>query len=370
MTHDEGRRVTSVAVRTAPFSGGTWLDETRISTPMSPYPRYAERRSTWRGPGADLVWVCVRTDDPSVFGIGQTRGGAVVEALIKSHFLPLLEYQDPLAAADVAEQLRRAASPYAVGGTLEMAVSAVELAMWDLSARAWGAPLYRLLGGRPGPLPYYLTVPHPDALKGVDLPLLAGAGYVKVPMAYGPADGPARLADNLDRLAAIRALVPDDVPLAVDCFLSWDIPYTVRFAAEAARFGLGWVEEPLAPDDIEGHSELRARLGAVRVAAGEHAFGLNAGLRLLRGRSVDVLQPDVTWCGGIATTQTLAAVAQAQGVLFAPHAAASQPWALHLLAACGPQAIAEVILGLGNEAVPPQPGDGPGVGIDPASVGL
>lgn len=361
-------RITDVMVRTAPFSAGTWLDESRISTPMSPYPAFAERRSSWRGPGSDLVWLYLGTDDPEVFGIGQTRGGTAVEAVV-DHLVTLLPRTGTGPAA-AAEQLRRAAEPYAAGGAAAMAVSAVELALWDLQARSLGAPLHRLLGGRSGPLPYYVTAPHPDTIAEVDADLLAGARYVKVPMAYGPADGPAHLRDNLDRLAEVRRLVPGHIPLAVDCFMSWDVPYVLRFTAEAAGLGLAWVEEPLARDDLAGHAELRARLGPVGVAAGEHAFGLTEGLALLEGRCVDVLQSDVTWCGGLGVARTLGEVAARRGVTFAPHNAAMHPWALHLLSALGPNVLAEVLVGAGAPAVVPTVTDVPGAGTDKRAAGF
>lgn len=360
--------IRDVRVRTAPFSTGTWLDESRISTPMSGYPAFAGRRSSWRGPGGDLVWLYLGTEDPEVFGIGQTRGGRVVEAVL-THLTPLLRQSGtgPVAAA---EQLRRAASPYAAGGAAAMAVSAVELALWDLQARALGVPLYRLLGGRRGPLPYYVTAAHPDALEDVDAGFLAGARHVKVPMAYGPADGPAHLADNVARLAAVRERVPAHVPVSVDCFMSWDVAYALRFAAAAAGLGLGWIEEPLARDDLAGHAELRARLGDVQVAAGEHAFGLAEGLALLDHRSVDVLQSDVTWCGGLGVARTLAEVAATRGVVFAPHNAAMHPWALHLLGSLGPNVLAEVLVGTGAPAAIPEVTDAVGAGTDRAAAGL
>lgn len=364
-----GQRITDVKVRSVPFSKDTWLDESRISTPMAPYPVFAERRSSWRGPGGDLVWLYLGTDDPAVFGIGQTRGGRVVEAVL-DHLVPLLQHVDTGAPADVAEQLRRAAEPYAAGGAAAMAVSAVELALWDLAARDLGAPLCRLLGGRPGPLPYYVTAAHPSALDDVDDDLLAGAGYVKVPMAYGPADGPARRDDNVERLRAVRRRVPPHVPLAVDCFMSWDVPYAVRFAAATADLDLGWIEEPLPAHDLAGLTELRARLSPVLVAAGEHAFGLDHGLRLLDGRCVDVLQVDVTWCGGLGVARTLGVLAAHRGVTFAPHNAAMHPWALHLLSALGPGVLAEVLVGAGTPAAVPEVADAPGAGTDRQAAGF
>lgn len=365
-----GPLIRGVTVRVESFSTGTWLDQRRISTPMARFPRFAERRSSWRGPGADVVWVHVETEDDEVFGIGQTRGGAVVAEAIRGHLLPLLLGQDVREVRRLSEECARAMYPYGAGGLVAMATSAVELATWDAAARAAGVPLFRLLGGTPGPLPYYLTMPAAD----IEAPasLLAGAALVKVPMPFGPADGAPRLSENLAVLEAVRDRVPDDVPLAVDCFMSWDVPYAVAFAQAAAPLGLHWIEEPLAPEDLAGHRRLRDAVAPTRVAGGEHVFGLRAGTDVLASGAVDVVQPDVTWCGGLATARGISEQAAAGGVVFAPHNAAAQPWALHLLAACPPPILTEVLLGTGatSAAQPPAPVDAPGVGVDPGDVGF
>nr|WP_281352318.1 enolase C-terminal domain-like protein [Phytoactinopolyspora alkaliphila] len=339
---------------------------------MGWFPRHADRRSSWRGPGADLVWVMISTDDPAVFGIGQTRGGRVTEALITEHLRHLLVGQDALEITWRTEELARAAMPYADGGVSAMGVAACELALWDLSARAAEMPLFRLLGGRDAALPYYLTCADPDMVSDLDDELLVGAALVKVPMAYGPAYGRTGLRQNLDRIETLRSKLPDHVEIGVDCFMSWNVGYATRFAVQAERadLGLAWIEEPLPRLDLSGHAELRQRIAPVRVAGGEHAFGLADGLRLLESRALDVLQADVTWCGGLATARTLAAVASQAGVVFAPHLSGAHPWALHLLAACGPEVLAEVLVGVGAPAAAPRPDTSPGVGLDPADLGF
>jgi L-rhamnonate dehydratase len=363
--------ITRVSVRTAPFSTATWLDEQRVSSPMAWFPAYAERRSSWRGPGADLVWVWIATDDAAVFGIGQSRGGAVTAALVEQHLGPLLIGSNALEITRRTEELRRATLSYAAGGIASMAISACELALWDLSARSAGVPLVTLLGGSSAPLPFYLTAAGVEALDGIDERTLRAAELVKRPARFGPADGRDGFRANLDDLAVLRARLPDTMGIAIDCFMSWDVPYAAEFARAAAGLGLVWIEEPLSPDDFSGYAELRAKVLPVRIAGGEHLFSLRDGLRFVEGRCADVLQVDVTWCGGLRLAATLGTVAQDNGIRFAPHAAAGQPWALHLLGAAGPGALAEIMVGLNPDAVRrPQPGTTPGVGIEPAAVGF
>ncbi|MEV8267349.1 enolase C-terminal domain-like protein [Microbacterium sp. NPDC076911] len=337
---------------------------------MSWYPQYSERRSTWRGPGGDLVWIYITTDDPKVFGIGQTRGGAVTAALIEHHLRPLLLGAPALERTRTIEQLYRAALPYAAGGVLSMGLSALELALQDLAARALGVPLVTMLGGEPGPIPYYLTCPDTRAIPDLDTQLVEDALTVKIPMRFGPADGVAGYAQNLNDVAAVRDLLPDHTSVSVDCFMSWDIPYATAFAQDARSLGVLWIEEPLLSDDFAGYAELRARVHPIQIAGGEHIFGLNDALRFMDNRCVDVVQVDVTWCGGLATASTIGTIAAARGLRFAPHGAAMHPWAVHLLGAMGPARLAEVLVGLGHPAAVPKPSLEPGVGIEPFLIGF
>lgn len=339
---------------------------------MSVFPRFAESRSSWRGPGADLVTVLVRTAEEGLYGVGQTRGGTVVEALIQDQFTPMLVGSEASEITMRAEELRRAAGPFARGGVASLAVSAVEIALWDLEARAAGQPLVRVLGGNEAAeLPTYVTCRTPDQLDALSRQILESLSAVKVGIPYGPVDGPEGLQRTLDLLRAFRERIPDTVPLAVDCFMGWSEAYTVDFARRAEALNLAWVEEPLPPEEVEGYVRLRRRLGTVRLAAGEHLFGLAEGLRYLDTGGLDIIQPDVTWCGGIRVAATLAAVAQERGVVFAPHAGGIQPWATHLLAASGPDVLAEVLLGLGNPpALPVRPAKSHGAGVDPEAYGL
>ncbi|GAB2711655.1 L-rhamnonate dehydratase [Microbacterium marinum] len=369
MQQGAGMRITKVVTAVAPFTRGTSLDDTRISTPMGVFPRHAERRSSWRGPGADLIWVLVRTDDSEVWGIGQSRGGRVTEALILEHLAGLLHGRDPLAISERVAELDRATQPYAAGGIASMGIAAVELALWDLAARAAGLPLVRLLGGSESDVPYYLTVPDHSLFDVLEPELIARARTVKIPARFGPADGRSAITRVIADLEATRERVPEHVPLSIDCFMSWDAEFARRVVHCASDLGLDWIEEPLHPLDVDGHRMLRTTLPA-RVASGEHVFTLREGRRLVEAGCVDVAQFDVTWCGGLEVARTLGRQAVDAGMLFAPHAAGLQPWATHLVNAFGPGAWLEVLVGVDGTAEVPTVRDGPGVGIDPAQVGL
>lgn len=359
-------KIADIETIVTPFSTGTWLDNKRVATPLGPFERFSQSRGSWRGPGADLVHVLVRTDDAGVYGVGQTRGGCVVERLILDHLRPLLRGQDSRAIPVRYQEMARITAPYAAGGIGSMAVSAVELALWDLRARALGAPLYAVLGGTPQPIPYYVTCPADGPARP------PGARVVKIAIPHGPCDGPAGLRANLDTLAAARAAIGPDIPLAIDCFMSWDLPYTVEFARAARDLDLLWIEEPLPAGALDELVTLRQLISPVRVAAGEHLFEPSTVYAYLQRRAIDVLQIDITWCGGIQAAQALAFAAIAGGVWFAPHTGGTQPWTVHLLSTLGPLGLAEVLADIPpvGGTLPPAPTDAPGAGVDPCALGF
>jgi L-rhamnonate dehydratase len=367
-------KVTGIGTVVTPFTAGTWLDDRRVSSPMTPFSRFSQARSSWRGPGADNVHVLVRTDSPDVFGVGLSRGGRVTQRIITDHLRFLLEGTEPREIRLRHEEMTRAIAPYAAGAAGSMAVSALELALWDLLARSLNVPLYRILGGAAQPLPYYLTSPGPGGAIAVESS--AGPKALKLPMPCGPPDGAEGMRENVLTLRAARESVGGDLPLAVDCFMSWDVPYATEFARRAEPFGLAWIEEPLPPDAVDALASLRRLISPVRVASGEHLFGLPAMYAYLEREAVDVLQIDVTWCGGLSVAQAAASAAISRGVTFAPHASGTQPWAVHLLSTLGPLGLAEVLAGITpgdiapDRIAPPVPAERPGVGIEPADLGF
>ncbi len=366
-------RITAVNAYIAPPPARSWLNQTRMATPMSVYPRFKERRSAWRGPNTQDVFVQVETDE-GLTGLGITRGGSVVKAIIEDHLRIILVGSDPREVELLWDQMFRATLPYGRKGVPVMALSAVDLALWDLLAKWMGQPLYQVLGGAMrDSLPVYAT--HPDPAS------MASEGYVgaKIPMPCGPADGKAGLQTNLDHVAEVRQAIGPDLDLMVDCWMSWDLQYTLEFARAAEPYRLRWIEEPLPPDDYEGYSELRRRVTSTQIAAGEHEYTRWGFRELLSRGCVDVVQPDVAWSGGISEVRRVAAMAAAYNVLVVPHNGVMQPWATHLMLASPNCPLAEYVVFYGpNDQAPPpvmlgelhpdrgrvRPSDAPGVGVE------
>ncbi|MDA8061417.1 MAG: L-rhamnonate dehydratase [Actinomycetota bacterium] len=302
----------------------SWLSESRIANPMSIYPEYAERRSSWtaRFPG---ILVRVSTDEGLV-GLGTSVGGAAAAAIVNGHLAQLLKGQDPKDIERLWDQMWRASLPHGRRGLPVMAISGVDEALWDLLGKAAGEPVYRLLGGScRADLPVYQTTNDPTDWTG-----LAGVG-VKLAIPYGPADGRPGMLANVDLVRSCRESIGPERDIMLDCYMAWDVEYTRRMVHLVEDLGVRWVEEPLPPDDYHGYERLAGLDSPVVIATGEHEYSRWGFVTLINTGGVTVLQPDVAWVGGISEARRICHLASCYHLMVVPHAGALQAGALHLM---------------------------------------
>ncbi len=299
-----------------------WLDG-RIATPMSVYPGYETTASFGLDTYATFVVEVEATTGE--IGIGLSHGGAPACWIVEQHLARFVTGRDPDDVAVITDQLWRATLHYGRKGLVVNAISAIDLALWDLRGKLAGEPVHALLGGAVrDELSFYATGPRPDATRQL--------GFIgaKLPLAYGPADGDDGLRRNLEQAASAREAVGDDALLAFDCWMALDLDYALRLADGVAALGFTWLEECLPPDDYAGMAELRRRAPrGLRLTTGEHEAGFD-GFRLLVDMSCcDAVQPDLRWCGGLTEALRIAAYADDHAVQVLPHV--SSVYAYHLV---------------------------------------
>ncbi len=250
---------------------------------------------------------------------------------------PLLLGRDALATELLHDQMIRL-DRHGRSGFFMTAVSAVDCALWDLKGKAWGQPVYRLLGGptRPAVPAYasmlgYSVVPEDAADVALEY---KAQGYTaqKWFFRYGPADGDAGMARNLAMAHAVREAVGGAYSLMFDAFMGWNVSYASAMVRGLEAVRPTWMEEPVPPERV---SEFRKIRGAARVpiATGEHVYTRWQTKELLVNQAVDVLQNDPDWTGGITELVKIATLASAfetplvahgHSLLAALHVAASQ----------------------------------------------
>ena len=181
-----------------------WYEEAEVANPMSRYPKVKRHRSLWT-PRWEAVW-CKVTAEDGTWGLGNTGHGRPVAAMIEDHLAPQLVGEDALAGEKLADMMFRLTKPYGSTGLASYAISAVDLALWDLRGKLLGQPVYALLGG-----------PQKDRIfcycTGNDIDWYQELGFraFKLACPYGPADGLDGLRKNEAFVAKAREQIGDDV---------------------------------------------------------------------------------------------------------------------------------------------------------------
>ena len=304
---------------------GHWLVDSLISNPMHAYPEYRAKRSSWGINVLGSLIVEIESADGTM-GVAAGSGGMPAAWLIRHHFDRFLRGQDARNTNMIWDQLFRASLPYGRKGLTIFAISAVDLALWDLLGKIRGEPVYNMIGGRSrNEINFYCTSPHAKAVQEL------GFFGAKVPLPEGPYDGEAGLRRNVAYLSEQRAAIGPDYPLMVDCYMSLDVPYAIRLAEACKPLNIHWWEEVLPPDDIEGYRQIKQAHPTIKWTTGEHEYTRFGFRRLIEERTLDILQPDVMWVGGMTELLRIAAHASAYELTVVPHG--SGPYSYHFITA-------------------------------------
>jgi L-rhamnonate dehydratase len=292
---------------------GHWIDG-QIATPMSVYEEYRATRSSFGLNVLGSLVVEVEADDGTV-GVGVSTGGPPAAWIVDRHLARFVEGKRADELELCWDQMWRATMFYGRKGLVLNAISAVDLALWDLLGRLRDEPVHALIGGAVrDEIEFYATGPRPDLAKEL------GFAGGKTVLVHGPAEGEEGLRRNLEHAKEMRDRVGDDFFLAYDCWMSLTVEYTLRLIEGLRPYRFKWVEEFLPPDDYWGYAEVRRRAPRdLLLTTGEHEAS-RWGFRLLVDMECcDIIQPDVGWCGGLTELLKIASYASAHGRLVVPH---------------------------------------------------
>ncbi|WP_207454000.1 mandelate racemase/muconate lactonizing enzyme family protein [Desertivibrio insolitus] len=274
----------------------------------------------WGADVRELSVVAVQvTDDAGVEGHGfswtPTIGGRAVHALLEDDIVPfaLGKPATPEIWQSVWERIHEAGG----GGVTTIALAGLDLALWDLAARREGRSVIDLLGRRHERQPVYGS--------GVNLhysleELVAqaerwvAAGHRAVKMKVGKPD----LAEDLDRVRAVKEVLGPDREVMVDANQRWGLDHATTAGQALGELGVSWLEEPLRADDLASHRELRKRID-VPIAAGENLHTVHRFRDWLDAGAVDVVQPNIVRVGGLTPFLAIAELARERGATLAPH---------------------------------------------------
>ena len=259
-------------------------------------------------------------------------------AAIESGLKPLLIGANPLDTEVLWHRMYHATRDYGRMGSVISAISAIDIALWDIAGKVYGQPIHQLLGGafrqkvQAYATGFYRIKGQGEAARlGEEAVQHYEAGFraMKVKLGFG-------IDDDREVMKEVRrALGGRKVELMVDTNHAYGVADAVRLGAALEEYDLRWYEEPVVPEDHAGYRELRGRL-RVPIAGGENEHTLYGFREFLGGRCVDIAQPDLGSCGGITAARHIVALAQAHGVQVNPHvwgSAIAQAASLQFIAA-------------------------------------
>ncbi len=277
-------------------------------------------------PFSFLGWLVVEIEcTDGTVGIGNAAlAPHPTKVVIDKYLTPLLIGHDPLDSEYLWQSMYRRTMAFGRKGIGMTAISAVDLAIWDLKGKLLGQPVFRLLGGRTkSSLAVYASRLYSQSPAEMAAEAKAyleqGFKMVKLRLGWGPRQGLEGMHRNLEIVRTVREAVGDSIELMADVYMGWDLEYARRMLPKLAPYGLRWLEEPLPPDDIAGYAELRA-MGHVPISGGEHEFSLAGFRQLIDARAIDFAQFDTNRVGGVTAAQKIATLCEAHGVSVVPHA--------------------------------------------------
>jgi L-alanine-DL-glutamate epimerase-like enolase superfamily enzyme len=271
--------------------------------------------------GLELVFVELTTDNGLVgTGISYTVdiGGTAIKALIEDYLAGLVVGMDPHDYERIWNKLYRQSRRLGLGVN-SMAIAAIDIAVWDVIGKFYKQPLYKLLGGARDQIPAYISEINLSAADTVqDLTRRVddymARGYQTVKIKIGKDD----FAEDIERIIKVKERLGTSGKLLVDLNQKWGASEATAKASKLDSLDLGWIEEPIAYQDIQGHAALKKAI-RTPIALGESLYSKQQFLEYLRADAVDVVQADVAFVGGITEWHKIAHLAHAFGRLVAPH---------------------------------------------------
>jgi L-alanine-DL-glutamate epimerase-like enolase superfamily enzyme len=275
----------------------------------------------------DAFLVRVHTDE-GIVGIGEADTSPYVARTIvempASHSIArgvreLLVGEDPLQVDRLWQLLFHATDHYGRGGAALHVISAIDIALWDICGKVAGRPVCDLLGGRRlERVPVYASEVMPETAEEVRqiAERAVAAGYTALKLGWGPLGRD--LAGDVELIGAARETVGAERALMIDGGRAFTVKRALELLRHVEAERLYWLEEALAPDDLDGYRRLSDAAG-VRIAAGEADWGLRPFRDLALCGHIDVLQPDVARCGGFTVARRIGELARECSVEIVPH---------------------------------------------------
>jgi L-rhamnonate dehydratase len=316
-------KITDIRTRVVEWRGHTVPPQPHFCTnPMDLLALPSDSMASFRFHG----WLIVEVfTDAGHVGIGNAAlAPRVAQQIVDVYLKPTLIGRDPWDVEALWQHMYRNTMAFGRKGIGMAAISAVDIALWDILGKAAGQPVFKLLGGRTKQrIPVYASRLYSQPLDqlAAEAEAYKKDGYraMKLRFGWGPVDGAAGMERNVELVKTVREVVGYEIDVMTDAYMGWTLDYARRMLPLLEPYRLRWLEEPVIPDDIAGYAELK-KFGRIPIAGGEHEFTSYGFRDLLEARAVDVIQFDANRVGGITQARKVAALAESFSVPVVPHA--------------------------------------------------
>lgn len=314
-------KITGIRTKLYLWQGPVKTDDTVFATPLSAIPFQSDAQAPFRF----FSWLVVEVEtDEGHLGIGNAGlAPDVARQVVDAKLRPLLVAENPLNTEYLFERMYRSTIAYGRKGVVLAAISAVDIALWDIKGQVMGQPVFMLLGGRTKPaIDTYYSRLYTRDLDRLQEEAVAckeqGFRGMKLRCGYPMTEGLAGLEKNVEMVRVTRTAVGDDVDLMLEAYMGFNLSYARQLLRRLEPFQLRWVEELLLPDEIHNFAKLR-RYTDIPLSGGEHEFTRYGFHDLLQAGALDIFQFDTSRVGGFTEAQRICAMAQAHGVEVIPH---------------------------------------------------
>jgi len=278
--------------------------------------------STWKLETMGYAVVRLSTDD-GISGIGYTYdvAGEAIREVVSKNIAPVVMGRDPFATEVIWTDSMNLLRGVGRKGLALCALSIVDIALWDIKAKASGMPLFKLLGGSEKTIPIYGSggwTSYTETELIEEIEQIKEWGYTKIKMKVGVDLGRSP-EEDVRRVRSVRKHIGDKIDLMIDANNAWDSSTAIKVAQDLSDCNIYFFEEPVMADDLLGLANVKSKT-TIPVATGEQEYTKYGARDLIINNAVDIIQMDATKCGGITEWMKIAAIAQAWNIAFAPHA--------------------------------------------------
>jgi len=314
-------KIVSVRTKLYQWNGPVKTGDTVFATPVSLLPFQEDAQAPYRF----FSWLVVEVEtDEGHVGYGNAGlSPDVTKLIIDSKLKSLLINEDPLNTEYLFEKMYRSSVAYGRKGSILAAISAIDIALWDIKGLVTGQPVFKLMGGRTKEyIPTYysrLYTRNLDSLQQEAESFKAqGFTGMKLRCGYPLTDGLEGMKKNVEMVKVVRDTVGDDVEIMLEAYMGFNFSYARQLLKKLEPFNLRWVEELLLPDEIHSFAKLK-QYTDIPLSGGEHEYTRYGFYDLLKADALDIFQFDTNRVGGFTEAQKICTMAHLHGVEVIPH---------------------------------------------------